>query len=831
MTDTGENVAPDESNVTYELITTREQLDALCDRLEEAALIAVDTETEGLAYEDIIVGIAVSAWVGEGYYIPIRHEALDGVRYADQLTPEQVYERLGPILEDKPCTGHNVKFDMKMFWKDGININYTDDTLIYAHLIGKDQQKGLKPLVKNHLGHKMNDIDSLFPKVGRKKPEIRPAILSPEEMRYYGCEDGNWSYQLYRFMKRRFENSGINPFLYALEMRLLRSVGEMEAFGIPTSMEFLVENSKVAVEHLARLEQEILTEIREEVDDPEYMINFNSPTQLAVLLFDILGLPVLGTSPKTGNPSTAGWIMEELAKESPVVRKILTYRELNKLNNTYLHGLQSTVHSDGRIRGSFNQVGTASGRFSSSSPNLQNLPRDQKFYLWDTPGEELLDKYPDLANKLRKEDNEWQVYNEALDKWGDYDLGTYGDIRYGVKTGRIFEMWQCKTRSFIAAPEDHYLIEADYSQIELRVMAGESLEPTLLDAYASGEDVHSRTAAVIFGVPDGTAPTDDQRQVGKTINFSLLYGAGPFNISKQLGIEVEEAQEMVGRYFKNLPAVKSWLNRVRSDTHMDGYADTAFGRRRYFPNVRGGDHKLAEKELREAGNHHIQGSAADVMKLAIVRASTRLRKYFGDDVRIISTVHDSVLVECHNKYPPEQVVPVLRDAMENLAGAKPADWPELKIDTKIGKTWGTAKEQDIPRDTPLPEPILDPETEWPVRVRRVAHEREYGQHTVGDGSDVAWILEVYRRVSGDQLRKLLDFLEPLQSPDARGSITLICPDSDGVMEEIPLPGRHNISFDDEISFKLIVGQCKLKQDLEHIDVEGVLRGIDFGIDG
>lgn len=825
----------------YKLVTTSDELDALCEELRSAKIIAVDTETEGIEYSDIIVGIALSHKPNYGRYIPIRHEAVDGIRFDNQLTPEEVYSKLGPILESKPCTGHNAKFDLKMFWKDGININYVHDTLIMAHVLGLDanNSRGLKQLVEKFFNHKMNDIDSLFPRVGNKKPKIQPKILSPEDIEFYGCEDGNWSFQLFAYLVRMFENNPRLQQVYNLEMRLLSVVAEMESFGVPVSMDFLVNNGNRADKYIEQLRNEILSEIRTELEDPDYEINLKSQPQLSTLLFDHLGLPKIKFSAKTQKPSTDAAVLQELAKISPVVQRILTLRALEKLNNTYLTGLQSSVDSDGRIRGNFNQVGTASGRFSSSSPNLQNLPKDQTFVLWEPDSEtasrvesHFVSVDPPLLRM--SENGDWQAYNEEVGTWDDGYLGPFGDREYSVYNGKLYEAWKCKTRDFISASEDHYLIEADYSQVELRIMAGESQEPTLLDAYNSGDDVHKRTASVVFDEPFEQV-TKEQRHIGKTINFSLLYGAGPYNIAQQLGIEVEEAEDIVNRYFTNLSSVQSWINRVKQDTRMDGYAETVFGRRRAFPNVRGSDRKLAEKELRESVNHHIQGAAADIMKTALVRSNLFLRKYFGDKIKIISTVHDSVLIECHNSCPPDQVFRVLKASMEDIS-LEPAQieayksgevdaltvvtgWPKLEIDAKVGKSWGSSEDFVNAADT-MPEASTD---DIPtIRVRKIAQERESYEQEL-----VTWNIEIKKPV-GDSINWLFDFFESRRD-DNGAHVNLTFTSEDGTIYSKALTGRYDISFEDETEVRLRLGPCIFVQDMESLDYAEVLRGIDFGL--
>ena len=837
-----------EQGLDYKLITTEEELVALCSELAAAPVIAVDTETEGLGYTDIIVGIALSHQHGSGYYVPIRHEALDGVRYDNQLSPEVAFRILKPVLETSVCTGHNSKFDIKMFWKDGIDVNFVHDTLILAHVLGvsANGSRSLKNLVPHLLGHTMGDLAALFPKVGNKKPEIRPKILSPADIEEYGCEDGNWSLQLYDHLARILEQQPKLKLIYSIEMKLLRVVAEMEAFGVPASMEFLQENSKKAEDYLVHFRAAVLGDIREQLNDPDYEINLKSPKQLGTLLFDHLQLPIIKNSPKTGNPSTDASVLNELAKLSPVVQNILTLRGMEKLNNTYLNGLQGKVHNDGRIRGSFNQTGTASGRFSSSEPNLQNLPKDQTFTLWPVTDDKqygvadhFMEMDPPLLRESEQADFDWESFNEENGIWEDCYLGEVNGVGYGIKMGKLFEMWQCKTRDFIEAPAGYYLIEADYSQIELRIMAGESQEPTLLDAYHSGDDVHTRTAAVISGVEPAQV-TGKLRHIGKTVNFSLLYGAGPYNIAQTLKIPIEEAQTIVSKYFTNLPRIKSWINRVKQDTKMDGYAETIFGRRRTFPNVRGSDHKLAEKELREAVNHHIQGAAADIMKLALVRSSKKLRAFFGDDVRIISTVHDSILLECKDTHSVDDVLRVLRGSMEDITIDKvltgqlkagtvsrvpvKADWPLLEIDAKVGPSWGSSVNHAMPEDNPMPAPVSTDGLPN-IRVRKIAHERE----NLAYDDDILWNINITKSLTTEDFAWIKKYLSSRRSDTSRARVKLTFGSPSGTIIEEDLDGTYLIEFEDEQDFRMKFGPTEITQDIEALDYGTVLKGVDFGI--
>lgn len=861
----------------YKLVSTVEQMDALVAELEAAEMIAVDTETEGLLYPDVIVGLCFSTRPGTGYYVPVRHEEYDGLLYPNQLPAQYVFDRLRDVLQRVPCVGHNIKFDDKMLQKDGILCNFVADTLAIAKLFGKWMNNGLKFLVKELLHHVMADLASLFPKVGNKKSVIAPKILSPEEICHYAAEDANWTLQLYQFFIARMP-AILQSNLYNIEMKLLPAVAEMELFGLPVDKGFLQEQGLVAREIIARLEVEIVAGIRTALNDPEYTISLTSPPQLAKLLFEDLKLPILETSELTGKPSTSKEVMQQLAEMDPITRSILTHRTLKKLNSTYLEGLVPKIYDDGRIRGNFNQFGTASGRFSSSEPNLQNLPRDQTFYLWEVSAEEkqmLLTEFPEMLQETEaKHENGvetlagWQVYNKQKTRWeNEGKVGTASNgTTYGVEDSIVKEMWKCKTRNFVAALPDHYLVEADYSQVELRIMAGESQEPTLLYAYANGLDVHMATGQMMYAVPDcGVVDcpgsdhplclvTKEQRQSGKTINFSLLYGAGAENIGKQLGISTEAAEKLVALYFEKFPNIGGWIEGVKRQAVQDRCAVTPFGRVRHFQYIhespRGSNRKMVSKEQREAVNFMIQGAAADVMKFSFVRTAGRLRKYFGDKAKIVSTVHDSVLLEVHDSVSKDDIARVLNDAMAHPSfleaiqtdQGREVKWPALQVDIKVGKAWADASEIEFPEDMTLPAvysgglPI--------VRTRQIATERDSGV-AASDVVDVftgevtaapkystrpiAWIIEVTKRLTEAQMSGLTDFLKSRNDPEAKGTVTVFLPREDGSVKETRLNGTFRLAMRDESELRIKMGSCTLRQELEDIDPDEVLSGIDFGL--
>lgn len=854
----------------YSLITTEEQLDALIRRMQQANLIAVDTETEGIHHDDVIVGVCVSVGPRHGAYIPVRHEQ-DGmagfaVRYPNQLDPTLVFSKLRPLLEEKPLTGHNTKFDYKMFYKEGIIANFVHDTLIIAAVSGRYDQgrRGLKELVNLHFGHEMTELAAFFKPEGRKrKPEIRPKILSPDMIMQYGCEDADYSFRLLEYLNPLVKSGNLLK-IYTVEMRLMRVVADMELCGVPSSHHFLQSKADEAGILLERMERELVSEIRDAVGDPELEINFNSPKQLGELIYDKLNIPYTGELTASGARSTAGHIMETLAKDYPVIERIHTFRLLKKLKGTFLQKMADRVQADGRIRGNFNQSGTASGRFSSSDPNLQNIPKDQTFALWAADynlEREAMAAFPDT---LRKSDvGDWEAYSDEADRWGDYYLGVNEETgrHFMVNHGQVWQSWRCPTRQFITASEGNYIVEADYSQIELRVMAGESREPSLLEAYATGDDVHTKTASVLFSVPFENV-TKVQRSIGKTINFGLLYGAGPQRISQELGISLQEAKEIVERYFENLPMIKSWINRMKKDARDDGYADTAFGRRRYFPNIKSSyDHGLRAREEREAVNHHIQGAAADVMKLSLIRIHNRMKKYYGNKVSLMCTVHDSVILEVDNSIPYGELAMVLRDAMEfnpskngdRVLNGFAGPWPDLAVDMGYGPSWAECADLEVPEGQELPAElddvptfrpnllvgrhreddmdgsqlgyeVVEPLAEEPVVETQdeSALDTETGELTDEEQQhDVHWFLTMQAKPEQEQIEKFKKFLTARKDAAARNSLTMKYP-FEGTEEVRPIKGRYNLDFEDEMAMRLIFGHCKLRQDAAHFDVSAVL---------
>lgn len=862
------------SHCDYGLVKTYEELDDLIKQMWECEIIGLDTETEGIGYTDVIVGICISVREGHGRYIAIRHEqeAMDGYgeRYDNQLDPDKVFARLRPVLIKKVFTGHNTKFDLKMFWKDGCDVNFVHDTLILSTLLANDPvgTRGLKDMVFKRFGHKMTELDSFFtPARKSSKPVIRPKLLKPEDIMRYGCEDADYSLRLQKVLwdealstYRTGEQRKSFSLLYKMEMKLSRVVADMEEYGVPASSDFLNSREEEAAKYLSQLKARINQEVKLLVPDLEEEINFNSPKRLQELLYDELKLPSF-INEKTGKRTTAGYAMEELAKEHPIVARILTYRLLHKLHSSFLKKFPTLIHTDGRIRASFHQSGTESGRFSSSSPNLQQIPKAQTFHLWSLDDEEACERLArEFSNILRYEPTlrVWQSLNTEVNVWGNFYLGKSSDgNEYAVHQGEIWQAWKCPTRQFMSADENHYIVEADYSQIELRVMAGESREPTLLEAYRSGDDVHKKTASLIFDIPFDKV-TKEQRSVGKTINFGLLYGAGPKKISEELNTSMKDAKEIIDRYFKNLPAILSWINVIKAHSSEDEYAMTRLGRIRRFPEINSDDKGTSERQKREAVNHHIQGGAADILKLALCRLHSRLWKYFGNRVRLICTVHDSVILECHKSVDPQDLASVLNESMKYRSGKDgwpDWGWPDLEVDIEFGADWAhtsplKVSAQNLPR-------LENDSTAPPLRASFLARERDglslalpespstsqepikkvvstteesvpsftqssnnvSSSDTSGEANVLGqWVLQVERPMSVNVVNKLQEFLAKRTSVGRAYSFQLV-----NAGKSVSVPGVFQISKDDELYLKTFLGPCRLLQDKENFNVLDILK--------
>ncbi len=602
-----------QSNPTaHHLVTEPDQLAALVRQLARAPAVAFDTETTSTnPLRAELVGLALTDREGEGWYIPVGH------REAAQLPLDQVLDGLRPLLEDPtlPKEAHNAKYDLAVLARYGVRVQgLAFDTMIAEWLTDPASHNlGLKNLAFARLGVEMTPIREL---IGSGRKQITMAEVGIERAGAYAAADVDMTHRLVKVLQPELREKGHWDLFVTMELPLVDVLLEMERTGVALDVQFLAQMSAELGRRLAELE----AEIQEMVG---YPFNVNSGPQLEKALFETLKLPTRGV-PRTGTGrhSVAASVLESLRTAHPVIERILEQRELAKLKSTYVDALPELVNPEtGRLHTSYNQTGTVTGRISSSSPNLQNIPIRSP-----------------LGRQVR--------------------------------------------RAFVARP-GWVLLGADYSQVELRVLAHLSGDPGLLAAFQRGEDIHASTAAALFDIPLEEV-TPDQRRFAKTVNFGLIYGMSTYSLARSANLTQAEAENFVAQYFGRFPRVRAYLENTIAQAKNKGYVETLLGRRRYFPifqtAARGQEHARRRAE-REAINAPIQGSAADIIK----RASLDLHRALLERdlrARMIIQVHDELVLEVPRE-ELDTVRPLVKTVMES---AFPLRAP-LRADLKMGDNW------------------------------------------------------------------------------------------------------------------------------------------------
>jgi len=610
--DSGESPAPEGEAVDYRVVDTVDALEEMAEALQHAPAVVVDVESTSIdPMAAKLVGIALTGEEGQGYYVPTGHQGAQNVDLAI------VAEKLGSLLQDpaKPKYAHNANYDLTVLAEHGLDVApLTCDTMIAEWLINPGSHSlGLKSLAWQRLGIEMTPIEAL---IGSGKRQITMDKVAVEKAAPYACADVDMTLRLAHLLQPELREKALGPLFDEVEMPLVPVVVAMQRAGVKLDVAFLAQMSRRLGQRLGELQGEI----ERLVNHP---INIASPKQLSATLFDELGLvePWMRRG-KSGQYSTAADVLEKLRDKHPIIELVLEYRQLAKLKGTYVDALPALVNPrTGRLHTSFNQTGSVTGRFSSSNPNLQNIP---------------------IRTELGRE------------------------IR----------------RAFLAE-EGWLLLAADYSQVELRVLAHISGDPALLAAFARGEDIHASTAAAIYGVPLSEV-TSEQRRVAKMTNFAISYGVTGYGLAERTRLTPEEAATFIQTYFETYPQVKEYIDRTRKLAREQGYVETLLGRRRYFPQLAAGSgaqHNAREQAYRMAINAPIQGTAADILKVAMNRLWRELRDR-GLRSRMILQVHDELVLEV----PEEEMAEVAPLVIEIMEGAYPLK-AALKVDAEVGRNW------------------------------------------------------------------------------------------------------------------------------------------------
>ena len=600
-------VAAAEEEVDYRTVTAQDELAALAARIREAGTLSVDLETTSTdAMRAEIVGISLAIAPNEAVYVPVRHA--DG----PNMRPETALSVLRPVLEDPEIAkvGQNIKYDATVFLRAGIELRgMAFDTMIASYLINPSgREHNLDAISMAHLSHKTIPITDL---IGKGQKQIGFDAVPVAQACAYACEDADITLRLKDALAPQLEERELMPLFRDVEMPLVQVLMEIELAGVAVDVSFLGRMSAELGAEMDRLVGEIYGLAGEE-------FNVNSTQQLARILFEKLGLKPRRKT-KTGY-STDQSVLEQLAFEHPLPGRLLDYRELMKLQSTYVDALPRLVNPEtGRIHASFNQAVTATGRLSSSDPNLQNIP-----------------VRTELGRQIRK--------------------------------------------AFVAGAPGHVLMSADYSQIELRVMAHLAQDRALMEAFHKGEDVHRHTASLVFNLMPEFV-TGEMRDRAKTVNFGVIYGMGAFGLSSRLGIPLRDAREFIEMYFATYPGVKAYIEQTIAEARERGYVTTMLGRRRYLPEIASAQTRTREFAERTAVNTPVQGSASDMIKVAMVRISDRLRKE-QRQTKMILQVHDELVFEA-----PEAEVDGVRDlVVEEMRGALELSVP-IEVSVGVGENW------------------------------------------------------------------------------------------------------------------------------------------------
>lgn len=594
----------------FELITTVAALKSLCADIKTSGLFACDTETDSLQPQTAqLIGISIALPTGRTAYIPCGHTTNES-----QLLFSEIMQELKPIFADSHIHKimHNAKYDMLVLSSSGMPVNgLIFDTLIAARIGLKAWQKiNLKSLSESFFNEEMLTFEDVV-----KNDKLKNfAQVDLETALLYAGADAHQTLKLYEPLHKLLKEEEMVDLYNTIEHQLIRILFEMEKEGI------ILDESIIKI---------IDTEVTAKITDIEHSIcemvgmlpgtiNLNSPKQIEQLLFENLKLPPQKKSAKGTALSTDAEVLHALAPLHPVVGLLMSFRELTKLKNTYIDALPTYINSKtGKIHTTFSQTGVATGRLSSSDPNLQNIP----------------------------------------------------------VTGFGLEI-----RSAFKPKEGHLFISADYSQIELRVLAQLANEKNLINAFNEGHDIHQETASRLFDIPL-TEVTQNQRQLGKRINFSILYGLTPYGLSKDLGISFSDAKKYIEKYFAQYPSVSEWMESTVEFAKRKGYVETFWKRRRYIPNIYEKNKHLYEEARRVAINTVAQGTAADIMKLGMIALDKKLKEE-NLDAQILLQIHDELLISANKNYI-ESVSNCVTTALESVVHWK----IPLLVTVRSGSTW------------------------------------------------------------------------------------------------------------------------------------------------
>ena len=593
----------DKLDSTYELIDSEKKFGAIVSKLKELKEFAFDFETTS---EDPmlaqLVGVSFSWKIGEAHYVPM-------LKY---LKRDAVLEKLKPVFEDDKIKkiGQNIKYEYVVLANYAIKLRgISFDTMVASYLLNPSKlNHNLEDISLEYLNHKLTTpIEELL---GKGKNAITMDKVDVDKVGQYCCEDSDVTLRLKKILEKEISAKDLDGLLYDVEIPLIEVLAIMEINGVEIDKDYLSDLSKEMEGKLARLTKHIYKIAGEE-------FNINSPKQLSKILFEKLKLPIVKKT-KTGI-STNEEVLVKLAAKHELPALLLEYRELAKLKSTYVDSLPALINpKTGKVHTSFNQTVTATGRLSSSDPNLQNIPIKTE-----------------EGRKIRK--------------------------------------------AFIASGKNNVLLSADYSQIELRILAHLSGDKHLIEAFKEGRDIHAFTASLVFGIEEKDV-TSEMRNMAKTVNFGIIYGMSPYGLSQSLKIDVDKAKNFIDAYFERYPDVREYLEGLIAEAREKGFVTTLLGRRRYIPEINSQDMRIRQFAERTAINTPIQGSAADVIKVAMIAINAKLSKDIVS--RMTLQVHDELVLDVP-KEELKKVCEIVKDGMEKVIKLN----VPVEAHIEVGKNW------------------------------------------------------------------------------------------------------------------------------------------------
>lgn len=609
--DAPEEAQAQQAKADYHTITDIKELKSIIKKMSSVKEIAVDTETTSIkALEAELVGISLSAQAGEAYYLPLKHQE------GENLLFEETLELIKPLLENKKVQkiGQNIKYDNEVFHRYDIDINPIGfDTMLAAYVVDpSSRDKSLDFLTLKHFDYKMTPISEL---IGSGKKQKTFDTVPVDTASFYACEDADYTYRLRGVLAPKLQELDMHNLYYNIELPLVTILTSMEEAGIRVDKKFLATLSKKMEKQLEKLTEEIY-----EIAGGEF--NINSTQQLSHILFEKLGLPTKGKTAKKTGYSTDVTVLEELARIHDFPQHILDYRQLTKLKSTYIDAIPKLINPEtGRVHTSFNQTIAATGRLSSTDPNLQNIP-----------------VRTDEGRQIRK--------------------------------------------AFVPRDDEHTLLVADYSQIELRILAHYAKDKSLIEAFKNNEDIHARTAAEVFGVALEEV-TPEMRRSAKTANFAIIYGVSAFGLAQQTDMSMEEAKEFIETYFDRYPGIQKYMEAMKKQARDKGYVTTHFNRRRSLTEINSKNYNVRQFAERMAINTPIQGTAADMIKIAMIKIYDKLSSMKS---KMVLQVHDELVFDVYT----EEVDKVKKIVKEGMEKAVKLDVP-IVVEIGTGKNWLEAK--------------------------------------------------------------------------------------------------------------------------------------------